>query len=89
MGTAFLVGTYFLNGGSKGRDFLIRYFSVSAVTALWVAIPFQATLWVFGSNPTLASLDWFVPMFVLLMNAGLFAFIAYNIHDVASRSSRP
>ena len=33
-GGIFLIGTYLLNGGSAGRDYLPRYFAITAVVAL-------------------------------------------------------
>jgi hypothetical protein len=86
IGGVFLVGAYLLNGGSAGRDFLVRYFSISAVVALWVALPFQLLISLPRIAPSLAILDWFVPAVLLTANVLLFSFIALQIRDVAMRS---
>jgi hypothetical protein len=88
IGGVFLVGTYLLNGGSSGRDYLVRYFSISAVVALWVALPFQLVISLPGLVPSLGGLDWFVPAVLLGANVLLFSFIALQIRDVAIRSAR-
>ena len=86
MGVVFLVATYRLNGGSAGHDYLIRYFSISAVVALWVALPLQLLIWLPRIVAALANLDWYVPAVVFTANVLLFSFIAVQVRDVASRS---
>ena len=80
------MGSYRLNGGARGRDFLVRYFSISAVVALWIAVPFQALLALPQYAGTLARADWYNPFVVLVTNALIFAFIASQIWAVAKRS---
>lgn len=86
LGGAFLVATYFVNGGSAGRDYLIRYFSISAVVALWVALPLQLLISLPRMVAPLASLDWYVPAVLFTANVLLFSFIALQVRDVANRS---
>ena len=88
IGGVFLVATWFLNGASGGRDYLARYFSISAVVALWVALPVQAAISLPRFLPSLASLDWYVPAVLLTVNIFLFTFIALQVLDVARRSGR-
>jgi len=86
MGVVFLVATYLLNGGAAGRDYLIRYFSISAVVALWVALPLQLLISLPLIVAALAKLDWYVPAVVFTANVLLFSFIAVQVRDVANRS---
>jgi hypothetical protein len=86
VGGVFLVVTYFLNGGSAGRDYLIRYFSISAVVALWVALPLQLMISLPRFVASLAKLDWYVPVVLFTANVLLFSFIALQVRDVANRS---
>lgn len=86
VGGAFLVATYLLNGGSGGRDYLIRYFSISAVVALWVALPLQLLISLPRIVAPLANLDWYVPAVLFTANVLLFSFIALQVRDVANRS---
>jgi len=86
VGGVFLVATYLLNGGSAGRDYLIRYFSISAVVALWVALPLQLLISLPRIVASLANLDWYVPAVLFTANIFLFSFIALQVRDVASRS---
>ncbi len=86
LGGLFLVGTYVLNGGSTGRDYLPRYFSISAVVALWIAIPFRFALSLPRFISPLAELEWYVPTLILTTNIALFSFIALQIYNVARRS---
>ena len=86
VGGVFLVATYFLNGGSAGRDYLVRYFSISAVVALWVAVPLQLLLSLPRIVSPLANLDWYVPAVLFTANIFLFTFIALQVRDVARRS---
>ena len=88
IGGVYLVATYFLNGGASGRDYLARYFSVSAVTALWVAVPFQSLLWLPRVFEPIARLDWYVPALLLIANIGIFSFIALQIRGIARGSRR-
>ena len=86
MGVVFLVATYLLNGGAAGRDYLIRYFSISAVVALWVALPLQLLISLPLIVAAFAKLDWYVPAVVFTANVLLFSFIAVQVRDVANRS---
>jgi hypothetical protein len=86
VGGVFLVGSYLLNGGAAGRDYLIRYFSISAVVALWVALPLQLLIALPHIAPSLANLDWYVPAILFTANVLLFSFIALQIRDVAKQS---
>ena len=86
VGGVFLVATYFLNGGSAGRDYLIRYFSISAVVALWVALPLQLLISLPRIVAPVANLDWYVPAVLFTANVLLFSFIALQVRDVANRS---
>lgn len=86
IGGVFLVATYLLNGGSRGRDYLVRYFSISAVVALWVALPLQLLISLPRIVTPVASLDWYVPAVLFTANVLLFSFIAWQVRDVASRS---
>jgi hypothetical protein len=86
VGGVFLVATYLLNGGSAGRDYLIRYFSISAVVALWVAVPLQLLISLPRLVDSLARLDWYVPAVLFTANVLLFSFIALQVRDVANRS---
>ena len=85
-GGVFLVGTYFLNGGSRGHDYLTRYFALTAVVALWIAVPFQLLISLPRVLEPLVGVDWFVPAVLLVANIGIFSFIALQIRDVAIRS---
>ena len=84
-GTIFLGATYLLNGGSSGRDYLPRYFSLTAVVALWIAIPFQLVISLPRVFGVLASIEWYVPAVLLSTNVAIFTFIAVQIREVASR----
>jgi hypothetical protein len=86
IGAVFLFATYLLNGGSEGRDYLIRYFSISAVVALWVALPLQLLISLPRVVTSLAKLDWYAPAVLFTANVLLFSFIALQVHEVASRS---
>ena len=86
LGGIFLVGTYILNGGSAGRDYLPRYFALSAVVALWIAVPFQLALSLPRFFELLAGLEWYVPTIILFTNVAFFGFVSVQIHDVANRS---
>ena len=86
VGGIFLFATYHLNGGSAGRDYLARYFSLSAVVALWIAIPFQALITLPRAFDQLAAVEWYVPLVVFLTNVAFFSFIALQVRDVALRS---
>ncbi len=85
-GGVFLVGTYLLNGGSRGRDYLTRYFALTAVVALWIAVPFQVLVSLPRLLEPLVGVDWYVPAVLLITNIGIFSFIAWQIRDVAIRS---
>ena len=83
LGGVFLIATYLLNGGASGRDYLVRYFSISAVVALWIAVPFQVLISLPGMLTSLAAFDWYVPAIITLVNVLYFAFVALQIRDVA------
>jgi len=83
LGGVFLIATYLFNGGASGRDYLVRYFSISAVVALWIAVPFQLLIWLPGMVPALAAFDWYVPAIIMLINVLYFSFVALQIRDVA------
>ena len=89
IGGVFLVATYLLNGGSAGRDYLTRYFSISAVVALWVALPIQLLISLPRVAASLSNLDWYVPSVLFSTNILLFSFIALQVRDVATRSQLP
>jgi hypothetical protein len=83
LGGVFLIATYLLNGGASGRDYLVRYFSISAVVALWIAVPFQVLISLPGMLTSLAAFDWYVPATIMLVNVLYFSFVALQIRDVA------
>jgi len=82
----FLTATYVLNGGASGRDYLVRYFSISAVVTLWIAIPFQIAISLPTVVPSLAAIDWYVAAIVSTTNILYFSFVAWQIHGIAMRS---
>ena len=86
LGGVFLIATYLFNGGASGRDYLVRYFSISAVVALWIAIPFQVLISLPGIAPSLAAVDWYVPTILVTTNVLYFSFVALQIRDVAMAS---
>jgi len=83
LGGVFLIATYLLNGGASGRDYLVRYFSISAVVALWIAVPFQVLISLPGIVPSLAAVDWYVPAIITIVNVLYFSFVALQIREVA------
>jgi hypothetical protein len=83
LGGVFLIGTYLLNGGASGRDYIVRYFSISAVVALWIAVPFQVLISLPSMVPSLRALDWYVPAIIMLVNVLYFSFVALHIREVA------
>jgi hypothetical protein len=83
LGGVFLIAPYLFNGGASGRDYLVRYFSISAVVALWIAVPFHVLISLPGMVPSLAAFDWYVPAIITLVNVLYFAFVALQIRDVA------
>ena len=85
-GGVFLIGTYLLNGGSAGRDYLPRYFAITAVVALWIAIPFQLAISLPSLIDALAAIEWYVPAVLLITTVTIFTVIAVQIRDVAIRS---
>ena len=86
LGGVFLIATYLFNGGASGRDYLVRYFSISGVVALWIAVPFQVLIWLPAMVPSLAAVDWYVPVVITIVNVLYFLFVALQIRDVALSS---
>jgi len=86
-GAFFLIATFKLNGGERGMDYLPRYFSISAVVALWIAIPFQLLIYLANTIESIKDLDWFIPLIIFCTNLIYFSFVAYQIYDVASKSA--
>jgi hypothetical protein len=84
LGGVFLIATYLFNGGASGRDYLVRYFSISAVVALWIAVPFQVLISLPGMVRSLAAIDWYVPAIIMTTNVLYFTFVALQIRDVAA-----
>ncbi|HBZ68778.1 MAG TPA: hypothetical protein DEP35_03115 [Deltaproteobacteria bacterium] len=84
LGGVFLIATYLLNGGASGRDYLVRYFSISAVVALWIAVPFQVLISLPSVVPSLRPLDWYVPAILVGTDVLYFTFVALQIRDVAT-----
>ena len=85
-GAVFLVGTYLLNGGSAVRDYLVRYFALTGLVAVWIALPFQLLISLPRALEGLSRIEWYVPMVLLITNLGLFSFITLQVRDVAVRS---
>jgi len=75
--------TYLFNGGASWRDYLVRYFSISAVVALWIAIPFQLAISLPAVVPSLAAIDWYVAAIISITNILYFSFVALQIRDLA------
>jgi hypothetical protein len=89
LGGVFLIATYVLNGGASGRDYLVRYFSISAVVTLWIAIPFQIAISLPSVVPSLAAIDWYVAATISITNVLYFSFVALQIREVALGSQVP
>jgi len=83
LGVLFLAATWHLNGGSSGKDYLVRYFSLSAIVAMWIAIPTQLVVSLSNSMDFLTRLSWLNPLIIFCINAGYFCFVAWQIHQVA------
>ncbi len=82
----FVVLTFVVNGGSSGRDYLARYFSLCAVIGLYTAGPLQVLLRVPQWLPSLAVPSWYTPALVLGTNGLMFGLILVNVVDVARRT---
>ncbi|MGB0910334.1 MAG: hypothetical protein ACPGYT_08215, partial [Nitrospirales bacterium] len=77
-----------LNGGSKGRKFLERYFSLCGIVGLWAIIPFQILLALPTFFKSLADSEWFIPLVTLITNILIFGTVAVQIRAVAKAESR-
>jgi len=62
IGLGFILLSFFLNGGARGKRFLDRYFSICAVVGIWCILPFQVLLAVPTYLGIFAELSWYIPV---------------------------
>lgn len=88
IGLSFIILYFVINGGSRGVNFLERYFSLCGVVGLWCIVPFQCLLACASMVKPLAGLDWYIPAVILVTNLLLFGTVALQFRDVAAGDSQ-